>query len=164
MNDEPYFNNVFCSVDGTDCPIQEPRPFDTKWYSHKLNGPGVRYEIGLSGRGLIIWVHGPFRCGEMNDLSIFRSRLQHVLGDESVIADSIYKSEKCLIPSDVFDNDHVLHSRIRARHETVNSRFKNFQILHHTFRHDVTKHSVCFHAVAQLVAIMTKTSNPLFQI
>ena len=164
MVDRPFFRNVWCSVDGTDCAIQEPHPFDSKWYSHKLNGPGVRYEIGLSGAGQIIWVNGPFKCGQMNDLSIFKSRIQHVLGEERVIADSIYRSEKCVIPSDVYMHEHDLHSRIRARHETVNSRLKNFEILRCAFRHDVNKHSICFHAAAQLVATMTKISDPLFQI
>ena len=40
-------NKFYISVDGTDCRIYEPEPFDTKWYSHKFNGPGLRYEIGV---------------------------------------------------------------------------------------------------------------------
>lgn len=32
------------SVDGTDCPVYEPWPFDPKWFSKKFNGPGVKYE------------------------------------------------------------------------------------------------------------------------
>lgn len=45
-------------VDGTDCTIREPTVFNKKrWYSHKFNGPGVRYEIGLSIlSGSFIWV------------------------------------------------------------------------------------------------------------
>eukprot|EP00171_Calliarthron_tuberculosum_P023094 IDg23094t1 len=35
------------SVDGTDCQIAEPRPFNRGWYSHKFKGPGVRYEVGI---------------------------------------------------------------------------------------------------------------------
>jgi hypothetical protein len=40
--------NCVMSVDGTDCPVHEPWPFDTKWYGQKLNGPGVKYEVGVS--------------------------------------------------------------------------------------------------------------------
>eukprot|EP00171_Calliarthron_tuberculosum_P022157 IDg22157t1 len=46
----------FVSVDGTDCSIEEPYPRSTKWYSHKINGPGLRYEIGLSLlHSTIVW-------------------------------------------------------------------------------------------------------------
>ena len=30
----------FISLDGTDFNIQEPSPFDPKWFSHKFEGPG----------------------------------------------------------------------------------------------------------------------------
>ena len=40
------FKLVFVlSVDGTDCPIEEPRPFDKAWFSQKFKGPGVKYEV-----------------------------------------------------------------------------------------------------------------------
>ena len=35
------------TIDGTDCEINEPSPFDRKWFSHKLRGAGLRYEIGI---------------------------------------------------------------------------------------------------------------------
>ncbi len=31
-------------VDGTDFKIYEPAPFNPKWWSHKLNCAGLRYE------------------------------------------------------------------------------------------------------------------------
>ena len=37
--------SCFISVDGTDCPVYEPSPFDRKMYLHKLNRPGVKYEV-----------------------------------------------------------------------------------------------------------------------
>eukprot|EP00957_Ditylum_brightwellii_P210238 15364715-Ditylum_brightwellii.AAC.1 len=36
------------SVDGTDCPINEPWSFEKKWYYQKFNGPAVKYEVGSS--------------------------------------------------------------------------------------------------------------------
>ena len=36
------------SADGVDFSTQEPTPLDRKWHSRKLNGPGLRYEIGVS--------------------------------------------------------------------------------------------------------------------
>lgn len=41
------FKNCNISVDGTDVPIFEPAPFVSRWYSFKLNGPGLRYEVAL---------------------------------------------------------------------------------------------------------------------
>jgi len=44
--DEGYV--FFLSIDGTHCPIEEPRPFSTANSSYKLGGePGVNYELGL---------------------------------------------------------------------------------------------------------------------
>ena len=52
---------AYASVDGTDCRIREPSPFNPKWYSHKFHGPGLRYEIGICIRtGHLVWVHGLF--------------------------------------------------------------------------------------------------------
>jgi hypothetical protein len=49
------------SVDGTDFEIFEPEPDDTKWFSHKFKGPGLRYEIVLSLEGCdILHANGPF--------------------------------------------------------------------------------------------------------
>lgn len=46
----------FVSLDGSDFSINEQTPFNPKWYSHKLNGPGVRYEVGLNIRtGNMVW-------------------------------------------------------------------------------------------------------------
>jgi len=59
------------TVDGTDCMIEEPVPFSPKWYSHKFHGPGVRYKIGAGVQtGWIVWVNGPFPCGEWSDRSL----------------------------------------------------------------------------------------------
>lgn len=58
-------------MDGTDCPIQEPHPFDYKIYSHKLNSPGLKYELAISIQTCdIVWVNGPFRAGQ-GDNTIF---------------------------------------------------------------------------------------------
>ena len=40
-----------------------------------------------------------------------------------------------------------------ARHENVNRRIKSFDCLSRTFRQDVSKNSICFHAVCNLVQI-----------
>ena len=37
------------TMDCTDFHIQEPAPFNPKWYSHKFKGPGLEYKIGVCG-------------------------------------------------------------------------------------------------------------------
>ena len=112
------------SVDGTYFSIREPIPFDPKWYSHKFNGPGLRYEIGVCIQtGWIVWLNGPFPCGEWSDLAIARSSLAHLLESwERYIADGGYLDS---YGSAVTPTGHHLfidrqRATVRARHETVN--------------------------------------------
>lgn len=70
----PRDSKYLVSLDGTDCPIQEQSPFNKKWYSHKLNWAGIRYEVVLCIRtGRIVWVAGGVPCGEWPDLKLARS-------------------------------------------------------------------------------------------
>lgn len=89
------------SVDCTDCPINEPFPFDTKWYSHKFKSSGLRYEIALRiASGNINWVSGPFPAG-VPDINIFRKDLaNNLIYPERVIADKGYRGAgACVISS-----------------------------------------------------------------
>lgn len=164
LSETPLFGNIYATFDCTDCSILEPRPFSKTWYSFKLHGSGLRYEIAISiSDAHIVWVNGPYKCGVLNDLQFFQQFLASKLIGERVIADKIYRHPNCMNPSDVTDDGYKkIHSRIRARHETVNSRFKNFAVLGQSFRHAVNKHFICFHAVAQIVSLMIKTTDPLF--
>ena len=65
------------SVDGTDCAINESRPFLSKWYSHKLNGPAVRYEVAVSLKGEIVAVNVPYEDGTNPDIKFFRNGLNN---------------------------------------------------------------------------------------
>lgn len=59
-------------MEGTDCRIREPRPFNIMRYSHKFSGSNVCYEIAVSNEcGNIVWMHGSFPCGKWPDLKIF---------------------------------------------------------------------------------------------
>ena len=56
-------NDALVTVDGTDFRIQEPIPFNRRWYSKKFNGPALRYEVGISiNTGYIVWFNGPLVC------------------------------------------------------------------------------------------------------
>ena len=70
------------TVDGTDFRIQEPIPFNPKWYSHKFKGPGLRYEVAICIKtGWIVWVNGPFPAGEWSDRKIAQAGINHHLDD-----------------------------------------------------------------------------------
>ena len=123
-------NMCLVSVDGTDFQIYQWKPFWRGWFSHKFKGPGVRYEVGLCiMTGHIVWIHGPFPCGKWPDLKIFRNAMKQQLSPgEKVQADLGYRGEPDYIVLPTGVND--IGQRVRARHETVNKRFKQWGILH----------------------------------
>jgi hypothetical protein len=99
-------SNCLLSIDGADFKIPN---HGRKYYSHKFKGSGLRYEVGLSiQKGDICWIFGPFKCGQFNDLMIFRMGLKKELGrGEKVIADGIYGAEaplKVRAPGTIFQN------------------------------------------------------------
>jgi len=155
------------SVDGTDFRIYEPRPFDRGLYSHKFKGPGLRYEVALCIRtGRIVWINGPFKAGNWSDLRIFKEDLIHrLLPGETLVADGTYKNPRCNLPND-FDHPLVAawKASVRARHETVNRRFKQFYCLHHKFRHHRLKHGIIFRSVAVITQLSLMNGEPLYQI
>ena len=89
--------NEWCcvTVDGTDFRIREPQEFSTRWFSHKFNGPALRYEVAVSiNGGDIVHTNGPFPAGAWPDITIFRDELIHKLEeDEMIEADRGYKGE-----------------------------------------------------------------------
>ena len=155
------------SVDGTHFRIHEPQPFDTLWYSHKFNGPGLSYEVGLNIKtGDIVWYNGPFPA-KHPDLNIFRSNLKHLLlPGEKVVADLGYKGDsKVRTELDALDKSHKrAMTKLRARHKTVNKRLKQFRCLGDTFRHDRKKYGLIFTASIVLTQISIDLGDILFQV
>ena len=164
-------NLVFLvSVDGTDCPIQEPRPFNRQWFSHKFNGPALKYEVAICVRtGWCVWINGPFRGG-VHDITIFRSALIDLIPDgRYAIGDRGYRGEPTKISApNLLDNEQEARFKalVRARHETFNSRLKAFSILKERFRHRpvLERHKACFEAVAVVVEYSLEFGSPLFEL
>ena len=165
ITDENVNHVCRVSVDGTDCRIREPSMFDTKWFSHKFKGPGLRYEIAVAIHGGIVWINGPYPCGSWPDLRIARDGIIHLLDEgEMLIADGGYGGDPHIFtPTGLNDGWSRCMSMIRARHETLNGKLKNFNVLNQPFRHDLDKHQSCFLAVANLVEITIKAESPLFE-
>ena len=52
--------------------------------------------------------------------------------------------------------------RIRARHETVNRRFKTWGILKNQYHHNIQEHELVFRAVVVMVQLSIDNGNCLF--
>ena len=163
------FTNCFISVDGTDCPVFEPAPFNKKMYSHKFHGPAVKYEVAICIKtGLIVWINGPFMGGK-HDTTIFKEGLSTLLADDEVVeVDSGYIGDnKLMNPQMGFSSrERKMKSNARAQHKAVNGCFKQFNALTTHFRHMkpnretmMRKHGFCFNAVAVITQLKLTIGN-----
>ena len=153
------------SLDATDFAINEPIPFNTKWYSYKYNGAGLRYEVGMNLQtGDLVWAIGPFPPGEWNDILIARYCVVHeLLPGEMILADGGYNDgyNYFITPTGFNSPIDRMMSQARARHETVNRRFKTWGILSQKFRHDKNKHGLVFGAIVQLEQLKNRTRKSI---
>ena len=156
------------SLDGTDCPIQEPKEFSARWYSHKFKGPGLRYEVGLCIQtGWVVWKNGPYPCGAYPDVKIARDLLvPSMRRGEKYIADRGYRDGQTFASTPTgYSNDlERMKSKVRARHEHINSRIKRFSILSTRFRAGLDKHWIVFHSIVNMLQIDIQIGNCLYQI
>lgn len=154
----------FVSIDGVDFRINEPSPFNPSFFSHKFKSAGLRYEVGLCLRtGHIVWAYGGFPCGAYPDLKIARELFVDFLEPgERAMADRGYNDPTYFLLPDPHNS--TRHKTIMGRHETVNKRLRQFNILASKFRHEKSLHEKCFHAVVNLTQITIKKEEPLFSI
>lgn len=138
------------SLDGIHYRITEPRPFSTRYKSHKSNGPGLSYEYCINTHdNRICWLRGPFPAGTP-DLTMFKeSGLMEAIKDLQaarrevikVIADDGYFTQECigiLSYRNELDPREIawFKDRSLSRHETFNGRTKRFNCLTASFHHD----------------------------
>jgi len=100
---------------------------------------------------------------------VFRRGLKQKLlfAGEMAQADGIYACEAttCIVPNQ-FDGEAVksLKDDVRARHETVNKRLKQFGILKRVFRQELCKHKTVFTAVAVITQIAIRNGEEPYQV
>lgn len=159
-----FGQTCFTSLDGVDFRINEPSPFNTSYFSHKFKAAGLRYEIGLCLRtGEIVWAHGGYPCGAYPDLRLAREMFVTFLEPgERTMADRGYNDATYFILPTIENS--YRHKVIMGRHETVNKRIRQFDILNKKFHHDKSLHGKCFHAVINLTQLTLKYEEPLFSI
>jgi hypothetical protein len=145
------------TVDGTDFETVEYFPFNPKRRSHKINRPGLRYEVAISiSTCYIVHINGPFLCGEWPDLRVARRWLHSRLdNNEFYLADAGYRcgTGPAITRQSMPEHRQSAFDSLMARHETINRRFKEFAILGSQYRHEEEKHGEIFHCVAVLVQL-----------
>ena len=158
------------SVDGTHCLINEPRDpvlkKNKEWYSHKHHKAGLNYEIAVAMFESKI-VHA--KSGDpasTHDMTVFRMELkQKIPPGKCVVADKSYdaRAESNILSTyNQFDTDAVkeFKRRARARHETINSKLKNFKCLDNKFRHGVVRAQQCFDCCIVLLQYAIEDTGP----
>lgn len=155
------------TVDGTDIPVFEPGDRSSIWWSHKFNGPGVRYEVASCIKtGDIVWFRGPFPCN-ISDREIFDSFLAtKLLPWEGVEADSGYTGRSQIFTPGVGKTrkERKQKSQARGRHENVNGRLKVFGVMRRWNNPDTAKHNVFARCVAVIVQMSFSLGENLYDV
>ena len=171
-NHEEFF---IVSVDGVHCRIYEPRTQPSSgWYSKKFNKAGLTYELAVAiHHNRIVWVNGPFPAGQ-NDIKVFRKPdglMSKIPEGCRAIGDEGYRGEPLKVSTKNTYNLPELkdfENRVRARHETVNSRLKAFGVLNQVFRskgsNRMKNHKSAFEACCVIVQYELDNGSKLFKV
>ena len=143
------------SIDGTDCriPQQGPAVKGNLFSSHKFKGKcALRYELRVDiVEENLVWIEGPYPVG-----NFWQTLIHHLDPFERVVADDGYIGEAPrLVKAPGLQmhssEDRAMQSVVRSRHETLNGRFKFWEILKQPFRHDILEHGQIFRAIAVII-------------
>jgi hypothetical protein len=120
--------NCGITIDCSDNVVLETWPFDNSMWSHKINGPALKYEVATSiFTGYIVHWNGPFKPS-VPDVTIFRNGLMAKLdNDECVEADSGCSGETCLKTPSIAKSrtGRFQKAKARAQQENVFARMKS---------------------------------------
>lgn len=141
-------------------------PFTKDRFSHKFNGPGLRYEIALAIKtGYIVHINGPFLPGAWPDLKIAKAQLHYMIPEgEFYLADSGYykRDSPSITKNEVAAFERQRMGVLLARHETINRRFKMWEVMKQTFRHEEELHGPIFTAIAVMTQLEIESGCFLF--
>jgi hypothetical protein len=159
------------SMDGTDfrIPQKGAATKGSPFGSHKYAGKSALcYELGIDIlMGNLVRIQGPYPTRAWPDIKVFTSCLAHFLEPyERVEADDGYRghADKVKCPkNDVNPVENLkMQGRVRAHHETLKGRLKNWGIISQVFRHDIRRHGNVFRACAVITQLIIKHGEPLF--
>ena len=154
-------------IDGTDVPINEPGDRSSIWWSHKFNGPGLRYKVATCiATSDIVWFCGPFPCN-YNNRNIFDLFLsKKLIPGEGVKANSGYSGRPQVFMPGVAKNSvqRKEKSWICGRHENMNGRLKVFGVMKQWENSDVALHGVYARCVAIIVQLSFNLGEKLYNV
>jgi hypothetical protein len=121
--------------------------------------------------GNLVWLEGPFPVGKFTDITIFWHSLIHHLDPlDRVVADDGYIGKapwkvKCPCTRINSPGDRAMQSNVRSRHETMNGRFKFWEILKQPFHHDINmQHGTVFRAIAVIIQVAIDEGEKLYSV
>ena len=117
--------------------------------------------------GWICWINGPYIAGDWPDVRISRDYLVNLLpNNERVLSDGGYPGAYHLRPDHGRRGQPMerLKAKARARHETINSLFKQFGCLLQRWRHPEHLHAKTFWAVVNLTQLKIRFEGVTWQV
>ena len=84
-----------------------------------------------------------------------------------IVADGGYSDDYEFFdtPTGINDEEQRMKKVARARHETINGKFKTWAILKQSFRHDLNKHWKVFAAISNITQLLIETEEDyIFQV
>jgi hypothetical protein len=166
-------NDCMMSVDGTDFRIPQ-KGATTKgnaFASHKYAGKSaLRYELGVDIlAGNLVWIQGPYSASDYTDITNFNKVLRNFLEPgERVEADEGYLGhpDKIKCPGNDANpaENRAMQGRVRAHHETLNGRLKNWGVLSQVFRHHIMMNGDVFRACVVVTQLTIQDGEPLFEV
>jgi hypothetical protein len=162
-------------VDGTDIKVNEQCPLQRQDYSHKFRHAGLRFEVATAlGCSRIVHWAGGVPCGAWPDIKLAQEHLVPKLREgEQAAGDRGYRKENNCGPffaprrddgSEVVKHHNQILKRMGARHETVNKRLKDYNILKIGFRGQRDRLVEAFGACINLVQLKIYEDEPLFDL
>jgi hypothetical protein len=131
----------------------------------------LRYELGVDIlAGNLVWIQGPYPAGKYTDIKIFIKVLRNFLepGERVEADDEGYRGhpDKIKCPGNDANptENWAMQGRVRARHETLNGRLKNWGILSQVFHHHIMTHGDVFRACAVVTQLIVENGEPLFEV
>jgi hypothetical protein len=139
--------------------------------SHKCAGKSALcYELGVSILvGDLVWIQGPYPVGKFMDSNTFNKVLHHILDPgEQVKAGEGYvgQPDKIKCPQSVGNpaKKWAMQGRVRARHEKLNGRLKNWGIFSQVYPHGIMRHGDVFRSCAIVTQLTIENGEPLFKV
>jgi hypothetical protein len=113
-----------------------------------------------------VHINGPFPAGRFSDLKIARERLTLLLEasefeGEMALADGGYQDGWLYFETPTGENneDQRMKATARARHETINRRFKVWRILNDRYHGNLSKHANIVMAIGNLTQMIIESKG-----